>query len=350
MITPDYAAYYDHALRLNTAEEQLREMLMPRIPTSIIDVHTHAARPEDVDLASIPDHVQRHMVSTYPYTTLEQSKSIDELLMPDKDVRKIRFAHAFPGIGHAAVNEYLKSEQPDGDKTALFGISDSEAEVEYTIGNLDSGAYNGLKMYYMASVPPKNALYDYFPPPILEAAQRQQTPIILHLPNSLSNSMHEVQQLHNDFPGLPVILAHVGVTFLPHGKHDGTMKELAKISNTYVDTSGVYSSEVIAVALKHLGPGRLLYGSDEPLSLLRDQYYDNPQLGSRLITDYPYHWVNPEERAKYIHLAKGEFVHGHWRQLQAILDACSLVGYNEEQASKAQQMIFYDNAKKLFDL
>lgn len=348
MSTPNYELYFEHALTLNEEELQLQERYLDEIPDNIVDTHVHAASAKDVNVTAIPEHIQRHMMSTYPITSFEQSQKITELLMPGKEVRKLRFAHVFPGIGHSAVNQYLIDGSPEGDKTALFGLSDGSEQIDYTISELRSGKYAGLKMYYIASVPPKYELYEYFPPEILESAQKQEVPIILHLPHSLYRSDDEVVSLAENYPNLKIVLAHVGVAHLPRPELETVLAKFGEYSNIYADTARVHSAEIIAAAIRHLGSERLLYGSDEPLNLLRSVAFFNPDLQSpRVLTDFPYHWVDPDEQKKWHHLAP-RFVHSQWEQMEAIVSALDLLQLSQSARDRMVQNIFQTNAERIF--
>ncbi len=344
----DYKTYYDHAFTLNEAELALRARLLTQVPGLIIDAHVHAGGADHFDEAALPTHIFGHMMSTFPVVTVEQSQLIDRTFLPGKDVRKVRFAHAFTGIGHQAVNAYLLESSPSSDAVALFGLSNCPDDIGYTIDELRSRRYAGLKMYYNASNPPKSQLYDYFPPDVLHVAEAVGVPIILHLPHSLYNSAAEVEQLTAEHPNLKVILAHIGVAHVVKPELDKILRSIAASGNVYVDTSAVENPQLVLSALQQLGYGNVLYGSDEPLSLIRSVVYENPSLGPRLLTDYPYHWADQQEQEQWGHLFTDKFVHAHWRQLQAIVDAVNQLHESPQTRARVLEDIFYANAARLF--
>lgn len=346
-----YEKYFDHALKLNEYEISLQKRLLLELPSTIIDSHVHASTSEHYSIDNMSDRVLSHMMSTFPVNDLETSALIDERLMPGIEVRKIRFANAYAGISHFAVTNYLIDNSPAKDAVVSFGLSETEEQVEGTIEFLRDPRVSGLKMYYLASNFEKSKLYDYFPKPILEVAQEKAKPIILHLPHSLYNSKNEVLDLAERYPNLDIILAHMGVAHIPR-KELGTILDLfAKHDNIYADTSQVHDSRVISAGIRHLGVDKLIYGSDEPLNLIRSVIYDNPNLGPRILTDYPYHWVDPEEYAENIQTIKTPFIHSEWQQLQAIFDGMKLAGFTDTtQTTAAKDKIFHDNAAHVFNL
>ncbi len=350
-ITPElHASYVNHALTMNEQEEEIRAKILPEIPDTIIDSHTHVFVPGSLDVTEIPIHIQDHMMSTFPGFTLEQSLASDQLLFQGKQISKARFAHIFPNINKKIVNSFVGGTLPkQGDIPVLFGISDSKEDIDYTIASIESGIFKAIKMYYLATEPPKYGFLEYFPEAVLESAEKNEHPVIVHLPHSLYRSSDEVMDVAQRHPDLKIILAHVGVANIDKPELDDRLAAFAKAPNIFVDTALVDESNVVLKALQHLGPKRVLYGSDEPLNLMRTITYYNPELqAGRVLTDYPYHWANNEEQIKYRHLAKQPFVHNHWRQMQALIGAIANISDNPGERQANSDLIFGDNARSLF--
>ena len=101
----DYESHYDQLLQLSEHEEEIQARILPRLPESIIDVHVHASDHQHYSETAMTESVYNHMMSTFPVTTLEHSARIDDVLMPGKDVRKARFAHAYSVIDHFGITE-----------------------------------------------------------------------------------------------------------------------------------------------------------------------------------------------------------------------------------------------------
>ncbi|MDB5159989.1 MAG: hypothetical protein JWO99_252 [Candidatus Saccharibacteria bacterium] len=345
--SPDFAAYFAHSMKPMDYEVAFIDELNKELPSSIIDAHVHASEEDHFDITKAQTILDKS-ASTFPETTIEQSQQIDALLHPGMSVRKLRFAHAFRGIDHKAVNDYLIEQSPVQDRVALFGVSENDEEIEYTREELLSGKYSALKMYYCSTAEEKKNLYEYFPPQVLEIAEKVAVPIILHLPKTVSKSMDEIRMLVQDYPNLRIMLAHAGVTWTLPTDFDTTMAEIAGYKNITVDTSGVTNSAIIRATLAHLGPQRVLYGSDEPLNLLREFTYVNPVKGPRLLTDYPYHWVDPQEYDAYKHLLPENLMYCELQQEDALLVAIrGLVSARKVDAHV--QAIFHDNAQREFN-
>lgn len=347
-VEPDFELHFEHALRPSEIELEQIERFNSQLPSRIIDCHVHIGPEEAFDWTQLPEYTRSSMSTTFPYSTYARSAEIDELLFPAREVGKLTFSHAFAGIDHRASNEYIKANIPQKDQPAAFGLSKCPYDIDYTIEELQSGAYSALKMYYAAQVPVKAELYDYFPPAILETAEREGLPIILHLAKRLVGSEHEVERLSSDFPDLKVVLAHVGATFAYTRQLDWALARMARLPGVYVDTSGVTDEDVIGSAIQNLGPDRILYGSDEPLNLVRDFTYVNPTMGTRLLTDIEYHWVDPEEAKQFRHLAPHDIPYNHLQQMRATLDALKKGVMGIGNFQRSIEAIFHDNSGALF--
>lgn len=331
--------YLNYSFVLTKQEENLRKVLLDWLPEKIIDCHVHCNRAEDV--LSINQRTMNHMMSTFPHFTLEQSLELDTILFLERNIRKLRFSHVFSGIDHKSANEYLVKNSSQSDRVALYGIPN---DIPYTIQQLRSKKYSALKMYYMFFDPPANRIYEFFPREILEEAQSLQIPIILHLPKIITQCVDDLLQVVHDFPTLPVVLAHLGLPNVPIPGLNEAYTEVARYENVYMDTSLIPSKEVVSMAIKAFGIHRIMYGSDEPLNLIRATVYVHPQKGQRLITNFNYHWVDQEEHMAFRHLAV-DCIQTHWKSLEAIRLAIKGISSQEQIAENA---IFYDTAKSVF--
>lgn len=347
--TPNFNEYFENAMSMRPEEEELREDLLPQLPDTIIDGHTHSSSHEFIDSYNMPERIYNHMMSTFPDVDIKQSAEINAIFFPGKKVNKLRFAHIYPGLDHKAINNHILTNNNDGDRTALFGLSNSTDDIEYTIEELRTGRYSALKMYYMSSEPPMEKIFEYFPKEVLDTAQDEEVPIILHLPHSLYNSKEEVNKLAELYPNLKVVLAHVGVANAPKPELDSILGSFAQHPNLYVDTALVDSAEVVFSALKKLGKKRVIYGSDEPLNLMRTVIYFNPDLQvDRVLTDYPYHWADQDEQSKWKHLADKPFIHNQWHQLGSIVVAAQNFANSSGDYESVMEDVFENNAREVF--
>ena len=94
------------AVKLKSASVTL---LMEWLPDDIVDAHAHcnlrACRRNQSSGAT-------HMLSTFPYFTLEDSERQRTMFFPGKKLRSLRFAKTFRGLNHRAANDYLLERSP----------------------------------------------------------------------------------------------------------------------------------------------------------------------------------------------------------------------------------------------
>lgn len=327
--------YLDRALCLSRDEQARLEGALAVLPSAIIDSHTHVARSMDIETLSAA--LMCHIVSTFPVYTFQMAEIVKSALWPGKVVRSARMAHANCGYRHSAINEYLLCDLPRGDLMIGFGRSTEQREVSRLILKKQVVA---LKMYFHSVDPPLNTVQQIFPNPILAAAEKIRIPIVLHLPTPLPDGLSEVVEIAVRHPELTIILAHLG-------GHGGQVlypqvrmayKALRDVQNVFMDTALVWDSDLIRAAVDTLGSERILFGTDEPLSLIRGTSYVHPQLGPRLYaTDY--HWASDDDAP--MEVRKRIPILLHIQMIEAIIEAVS----HDLQTLK---QIFHDNAERLF--
>lgn len=335
--------YFDSAMTFSKEEVNIAQRCSEWLPDEIIDVHAHCNAAAHV--LDLPEAIFRHMMSTFPWYTIEQSQRAKSLLFPGKSVRTIRFAHAPKGIDHKSANDYLVEQCPPGDRVALYGIPDDQ---DYTRAQLESGQYVALKAYYLYFVPAAKSIYEYFPPETLEVTQALGLPIILHLPTMITTSLEQLEQLVQDFPRQKVVLAHLGLPHLPVPGLEEAYARAAAHESVVMDTAMIPSAEVVAMALNAFGSQRIMFGSDEPVNLIRAVVFDHPTKGQRLAA-HGYHWVDPEDEAAYGHLADSA-VHMHWQALMAVRDGVTKAYAAQDRQESALREIFAENARHHFGM
>lgn len=335
-------AYLDHALDINLEERKKINEYAEWLPSIIINVHAHSNLPEHV--IDLPLKTYGHMMSTFPSYSIEESNRIQNALHPATTIRTIRFAHVFKGIDHKAANAYLLENTTTDDLAALYGLPD---DVAYTIKMLDDPRVKALKMYYSYLDPSATNIYEIFKPEILAAAEKSGVPIILHPPKVITESVQDILQVAKDFPDLKISIAHLGATKFDIPDLQRAYDLLAEQTNVMLDTALNPSVEVTTRVLKTFGSQRIMWGTDEPLDLLRSVPYVHPALGQRITTSYLYHWQDPLEHSQYSAMSN-KAIHSHWLCLDAVKEAISTLPLSEQNAAK--QAIFHDNAQAFFGL
>jgi len=198
-------------------------------------------------------------------------------------------------------------------------------------------------MYYMVTEPPSTTIETTFPPLVLEACAATGTPIILHLPRHITESVDELEAVVARYAGLKIVLAHLGVPLYLRPGLEQAYRRVRELPDVFMDTACMEHPEVISLAGDTVGWDRIIFGTDDPISLLRATPYVHPTKGPRVAPTVAMHWTDPEEFAEFGHLGM-DAVLNHWQQLVAIEGA--LRGRCDEEALKSAVM--HDNAQAVY--
>ena len=99
--------------------------------------------------------------------------------------------------------------------------------------------------------------------PIAQRCEEKGLPLLVHLGGGRQTGNFEV--LLDNCPRLKLILAHVAI---PH--FQSKWKVIKEQKNCFVDISGSYlNASLVRRAVKALGPDKVIFGSDGPISLRR---------------------------------------------------------------------------------
>ena len=106
----------------------------------------------------------------------------------------------------------------------------------------------------------------YAPDWMWEVAEQYALPVVLHLShykNMLKDEANgrDIRRLSRAYPHAKIVLAHCALGHHPDKLRSG-LAYLDGLDNVYMDCSGVSEALSIVYALRALGPGRVMYGSD----------------------------------------------------------------------------------------
>ncbi|MGQ9684346.1 MAG: amidohydrolase family protein, partial [Anaerolineae bacterium] len=253
-----------------------RAHLQDRLPERIIDIHTHAAalkvwQPGDPEPQDWPDRINRGCFMPVPNLLAAL-----RLLFPGKEVAPVVLA-------------YGTREDPDGPADYLRGELENYRHVygflnvlpEWSEGELvrrfRRGRFHGLKPYPTLApshIPPADVtIFDYLPPRHLKVAEEQGWLIMLHIPRAdrLADPVNvaHLKRIADEYPALKVILAHVGRAYSPRIAEEG----FAALGDTarfyWWDFSANSLQLAVEMLIEAVGPQRILYGSDLPITAAR---------------------------------------------------------------------------------
>lgn len=327
------------SLELRNDELEAALSIGERLPKKIIDAHAHYADQKHV--TDIDENSKNHIISTFPYFTIQNSIDFSKLFYPNCLVNFLRFGMVFRGIDYVSMNRDIGNNNPDGDKIALFGPQDN---IQYILNELKTGRYSALKMYYSYARPISSTIKQVFPESVLDLTEKLSIPIILHLPRPINFVIDELLHIKQAFPNLKITICHLGSSEIFSKDIQKSFAQIEDETDFVFDTSMNHNEASIKSILNEVNPRRIMFGSDAPFNLIRSVPYIHPQKGSRVITERVYHWTDQTEYDQYSHIAKNA-VHAHWRVVSNLLDSIESAYANDKNV---KNMIFFENAKAFY--
>lgn len=254
-------------------EEQIRDFL----PERLIDIHTHVWRAADRTrnddgprrTVSWPDRVAAE-------SPIDQLLATYELMFPGKKVTPLIFGSAISRRDNLeAQNRYVaECVRTNGLPGLVWSIPEwSGRELERRI---IEGKFLGAKSY-LANAPEHLAeseitIFDFFPPHQLEVLDRHGWIMMLHIPRPgrLKDPVNLAQmiEIEEKYPNIRLIIAHVGRAYCPEDIGDAFIT-LARTRNMVFDISANTNAANFATLLRAVGPKRVLFGSDLPITRMR---------------------------------------------------------------------------------
>jgi len=316
------------------------------LPERIIDIHCHVSLAAHCGPVS-PERLKGNWAMD---VGIEQSweslRANRQRLFPGQKVGALVFGNVFKEVDIAANNAYVLQgcREPANRACALFTVRPEwpAAVVEQALQD----GFLGIKPY--PDLAPADTLevsiFQFLPREHLRVLDSAGGILMLHLPRAGRladpDNIREILTIHGEFPNVRMIVAHVGRCFcLPTAQRG--LPQVAEAKDILFDISANLNADVFRFALDTVGPERLLFGSDLPITLMRGV---REHVGERYInfTDGDYPWntnrKSPEEEANYTF-----YLYEELRALKRAVDAAGL-------GTEAIRQILYTNSSRLLGL
>ncbi len=249
-------------------ESELKDFL----PDKMIDIHTHiwknTFRPQGQ-----PNGGSTWIDMVADEQTAENLLESYRAMFPCQTVTPLVFGGCSHDVGQC--NAYVKeSAQKYGFPTLFrteYNMSPEDLEAE-VLGN----GFLGLKPY-LTNCPPyipvkEIRIFDYLPYEHLEVADKHGWIVMLHIPRSqrLRDPVNVAQlmEIEKRYPNVRLIVAHVGRAYSKEDIGDA-FEVLRHTSRMLFDFTANVCDDAIKACLEAVGPKRLLFGSDMPISAMR---------------------------------------------------------------------------------
>ncbi len=248
--------------------EQLRDFL----PDKLVDAHVHLWTPE-----SRKDYLRSDNLVTWtelvaPDCTYEDLMASYETMFPDKKVYPVLMTN--PSCHLEVGNPYVRACAEKTGLPSLYCITPETSEEE--IRKAFANGFCGIKPYLNyapAYIPAKEIrIYDFITPSQFELMNELGGVVMLHIARDgrLNDPLNIAQLMEIDrrYPNAKVIVAHIGRAYTPEALGNA-FDTLRHSENLLFDFTATTYEPAITACLEAVGPKRLMFGSDMPITKMR---------------------------------------------------------------------------------
>ena len=315
------------------------------LPERIYDIHTHIGLAEHLDPITPERVAESWALDVSPPIPTEELSAAQAMLFPGKSVRSLAFGMPIRECHLPEANAYVAKAVADNAADGLL-LTDPAWSADALANLLDDGGFIGLKPYpdlYRDAPTGEAGIPQYFPEAHQEVADERGLIVTMHIPRKERlrdpRNQAELREVAARHPGIQLIVAHIGRAYTMSFAEPG-LRALAECESLYYDFSANLNEDVIELTLRTVGPRRLLYGSDLPITLMRGV---REHVGDRYInyTDGSYSWNKdrkpPEVEARYTFYL--------YEQLLAFKRAAERVGLSADDVAD----VMGGNARRLVE-
>ena len=322
------------------------------LPHRILDAHTHVMDPR-FRLAPMTDAMRRQYWVSEVFEPIDAATAerCVRTVFPHREVTCVAFGFPDLDFDLEGGNAWLQGECARRGWFNLLVIRPQWSQ-EKVAAELAKLGVIGVKPYYSLISQNREtrdahleaSIFDFLPHHILEVVNDHHAWVTLHVPKAARlghpDNLREIREIRRRYPNVILVIAHLGRCYTESHALEG-LKPLADDPGIFFDTSAVLNPASHRVALEHIGPQRILYGTDNPILYMRGrrQYRDRTYLNR---TSYPFHF-NQEREAPEIEAGYTLYM---YEDLRAIKQACEELGITDRSQIEA---MFHDNAARLIE-
>ena len=243
------------------------EEIDPVMPERIFDIHTHVYLNEHIG----PDSPERQTTPFQLYLSAgwDDLDAADALLLPGRDVHRVAFGFPFREVDFNALNRFTIEQSRKDEQSGAFLLVHPAMPRDHLEHQILEEGFAGLKPYRLYTTsgdPAESRITDFLPEHQLEVADRYGLPVVLQLSKRRGvadpDNIGDLERLTDRYGRVKWILAHCARGFYPQPL-ERVGDRLVKLDNVYYDTAAVCEYATYEYLLDLVGPGRLLYGSDD---------------------------------------------------------------------------------------
>ncbi len=316
------------------------------VPDAIFDVHAHLYDCSFAPTMATPESVFRRCGSKVTVSTFHElqgplygaNKHVRLNIVSLPDATMVDLSNGYRQAATVFLKEQLDAH-PDcvGEVFVLPEDTVDALEAQLVHPNI-----KGFKCYHLAAKEKPTWQQDidaYLPEAAWQVADDRGLCITLHMVKDRAladpGNLAYIQRMCRKYPRARLILAHCARSFAAWTAID-SIRHLADYPNAYVDLSAVCESPAMVEIIRQLGVGRVLWGSDFPISLIR---------GKCVSVSDGFLWLEEDHLALERPAPLPDLMYVGLENLLAVQQAA----YLSQLSDKDIEAIFYDNAATLFD-
>jgi len=317
--------------------QELRDFL----PDKIIDTHAHVfkkefTKPSTTWVGKVMDECT--------YENLEQT-FLD--MLPGKKLKAVMMG--LPSRDHEVGNAYIE-ECINMGGTGLF-CTKYDTPLSVIEEAITKRGFKGIKPYPSnrpAYIPlGESRIFDFLPHNQLKLLNDLGTVVLLHIGRDMRLkdpvNVAQLMEIEEKYPNLKLVVAHIGRAYSPEDLGDA-FETLKHTKNMMFDFCANTLSEAMEECLKAVGPKRLMYGTDMPVTKMRMRRISENGIYKNIVPKGLYGDVSGD-----IHMLETEneeltcFL---YEQLRAFKKAAENLNLTKEDIND----VFYGNASRLYGI
>ena len=328
-----------------------RDVIRDFLPGKIIDVHTHIwakgklreGSPRNV---SWPSRVADEC-------SAEALRATYEILFPGKSVTPLVFGNIPKQGEFDTCNAFVAKSALENNIPSLI-FSDPAWAPEMLERKILTGKFFGAKSYLslaQENIPVDEiCIYDFFPKEHLKVLNRLCRIVMLHIPRKkrLADPLNisQLMEIERDFPDIRLIVAHVGRAYC-RGDIGDAFKTLSKSKKMFFDFSANTNAFVFEELIKAVGPKRILFGSDMPITRMRMRRIERDGIYANVIPRGLYGDVSGDPNMMEVDGEEAERLSFFlYEEIAAFKEAAERTGLSKTDVEN----IFYTNAKGIIGI
>lgn len=250
--------------------EKIRDFL----PERIIDIHTHIWLKGEENREGRGSRVVSWPSLVADENPVEDLIETYKLLLPGKVVTPLIFNNPAEGKTLDDLNGYITGCAGRYRFPSLM-LSRPEWTGDDFERRLKEGNFLGAKPYLSfapAHIRPEEiCIYDFIPHHHLAVLNRQKNILLLHIPRPerLKDPVNlaQMREIEERYPDINLVIAHVGRAYCPEDVGNA-FRTLAG-TRMFFDISANTNETVFCRLIEAVGPERILFGSDLPITRMR---------------------------------------------------------------------------------